>query len=757
MSRVIPSTSGAAATLADSGGRRASHGCLVPPAGGARRTSRTRSLIISTESDGRLAGRAAQLLASVDGRSGERARALVLSEAQVRAKLEDGRAQGKRLRRLVQWPTLCLGSAALAGAVVMFVLLHRTTYGSVPALLMPPTVLMLLLSLLPSDRMAIIWVNIALALLAAVLAIMFAISLTDELRSYAACRAAAAAARRATEQQPCAVNVASLTSNLGFSLTAAIGGTRFLAGLRASRTARAMLQHVWSAWAQSLFGFATFNVTYIALAMRAGTWEDNVSDNILIALTVLLCVIGGLALRADFRTRTQAWLASRGEAVTTAASIAALIGNRPADDVQQIALRRLRCIRLDLISVDELASPQPDPLLFNKSSRCQLGQIDAFISHRCAFAPPPLPPLPPLPLPSAANRLAGGAEHRARAPPVRWPLLTPRTARPLAGAHAAHRASAGRCSRRAPPVRLRRSRPHTPRSCRSWRDDPHEKWAMMQAWRARFKAEHSREPLVWLDKACIEQGDIDANLMCLPVFLAGCSTLLVVYGPTYLSRVWCVTELFTFLQMGASADRIELLLPGPPGPSSPGSAELAVLTAPAASCAAGTPVRAAQPSLDVRGAIRAFDVRRASCFRQEEREKLLTVIEVGFGGLSVFKEVLVTLLMAAVHRHEEAQLAEHRRAPKRPTTSSPPLPCTALPPLLQRLPLRSPSPSKSQSVAGEATIASHYSVEGILGKAAARLSMGGNRQSGGFARASTARGSNGSLAVRVSDMTAGSR
>ncbi|KAG8460161.1 hypothetical protein KFE25_014306 [Diacronema lutheri] len=312
--------------------------------------------------------------------------------------------------------------------------------------------------------------------------------------------------------------------------------------------------------------------------MRAGTWEDNVSDNILIALTVLLCVIGGLALRADFRTRTQAWLASRGEAVTTAASIAALIGNRPADDVQQIALRRLRCIRLDLISVDELASPQPDPLLFNKSSRCQLGQIDAFISH-------------------------------------------------------------------------------------SWRDDPHEKWAMMQAWRARFKAEHSREPLVWLDKACIEQGDIDANLMCLPVFLAGCSTLLVVYGPTYLSRVWCVTELFTFLQMGASADRIELLLPGPPGPSSPGSAELAVLTAPAASCAAGTP----------------------------------------------------------------------------------------------RLPLRSPSPSKSQSVAGEATIASHYSVEGILGKAAARLSMGGNRQSGGFARASTARGSNGSLAVRVSDMTAGSR
>ena len=48
------------------------------------------------------------------------------------------------------------------------------------------------------------------------------------------------------------------------------------------------------------------------------------------------------------------------------------------------------------------------------------------------------------------------------------------------------------------------------------------------------------------DKACIDQGNIQQSLACLPIFLAGCQTLLVVAGPTYCSRLWCVMELFTF-------------------------------------------------------------------------------------------------------------------------------------------------------------------------------------------------------------------
>jgi hypothetical protein len=53
--------------------------------------------------------------------------------------------------------------------------------------------------------------------------------------------------------------------------------------------------------------------------------------------------------------------------------------------------------------------------------------------------------------------------------------------------------------------------------------------------------------------------------MCLPVFLSGCSTLLVLYSDTYLSRLWCVTEIFVFLQVRLCARaRAE---PGPRAPS----------------------------------------------------------------------------------------------------------------------------------------------------------------------------------------------
>ena len=61
---------------------------------------------------------------------------------------------------------------------------------------------------------------------------------------------------------------------------------------------------------------------------------------------------------------------------------------------------------------------------------------------------------------------------------------------------------------------------------------------------ARAEITHTR--LTAQDKACIDQNNIQQSLACLPVFLAGCQTLLVVAGPTYCSRLWCVMELFTF-------------------------------------------------------------------------------------------------------------------------------------------------------------------------------------------------------------------
>jgi hypothetical protein len=73
----------------------------------------------------------------------------------------------------------------------------------------------------------------------------------------------------------------------------------------------------------------------------------------------------------------------------------------------------------------------------------------------------------------------------------------------------------------------------------SWHDDPTEKWSLLQAWRGRFVHAHGREPTIWFDRCCLDPTDLNALLPCLPIFLAGCDTLLALRGSTYLNRLWC--------------------------------------------------------------------------------------------------------------------------------------------------------------------------------------------------------------------------
>ena len=90
----------------------------------------------------------------------------------------------------------------------------------------------------------------------------------------------------------------------------------------------------------------------------------------------------------------------------------------------------------------------------------------------------------------------------------------------------------------------------------SWSDDGAAKYAQLQKWAS--EGEAGARTLVWLDKACIDQAEIAANLSALPVFLSGCQKLLVLAGPTYTSRLWCVVELFTFCKMGGRLEHIRV-------------------------------------------------------------------------------------------------------------------------------------------------------------------------------------------------------
>ena len=80
----------------------------------------------------------------------------------------------------------------------------------------------------------------------------------------------------------------------------------------------------------------------------------------------------------------------------------------------------------------------------------------------------------------------------------------------------------------------------------SWHDPADAKWKALDAWATQFEKKEGRSPIVWLDKACIDQGNINDSLACLPIFLAGCRNLLVVAGPSYVERLWCVVRLACF-------------------------------------------------------------------------------------------------------------------------------------------------------------------------------------------------------------------
>ena len=140
----------------------------------------------------------------------------------------------------------------------------------------------------------------------------------------------------------------------------------------------------------------------------------------------------------------------------------------------------------------------------------------------------------------------------------------------------------------------------------SWADDGVAKFKCLHEW-----ASEAAAKTIWLDKACIDQNDIDASLAGLPIFLSGCSKLLVLAGPSYASRLWCVMEVYTFVKMGGLSENMAVKPLG---------------------------------GAEIQGALARFDAKQARCFHDKDRHKLLAVIESGFGDLAPFNAVARGLL-----------------------------------------------------------------------------------------------------------------
>jgi len=148
----------------------------------------------------------------------------------------------------------------------------------------------------------------------------------------------------------------------------------------------------------------------------------------------------------------------------------------------------------------------------------------------------------------------------------------------------------------------------------SWHDDASAKWKALQKWRHNFRATTGREPQVWFDKYCIDQNNIEADLRRLPICLSGCNSLLILCGPTYLSRLWCVLEIFTYIMMGGSIGDIEVALV---------LKEASIV----------------EDQEAIVSGFQDFNASRCDCFNPLDKERILLVIEAAFGDLGTFNAV----------------------------------------------------------------------------------------------------------------------
>jgi len=153
----------------------------------------------------------------------------------------------------------------------------------------------------------------------------------------------------------------------------------------------------------------------------------------------------------------------------------------------------------------------------------------------------------------------------------------------------------------------------------SWHDSRQGKWAVLKRWAERDTAERGTAPLLWLDAACVAPEDAGA-LELLPLLVSGCQRFLILAGPTYANRLWCVVELFCFLKNGGDIDRVTVL--------------------PVVEASNDTDEAAADATRALQRELGRFRVERARCSQERDTQKLLGCIEAGFGKYESFNQVV---------------------------------------------------------------------------------------------------------------------
>ena len=159
----------------------------------------------------------------------------------------------------------------------------------------------------------------------------------------------------------------------------------------------------------------------------------------------------------------------------------------------------------------------------------------------------------------------------------------------------------------------------------SWKDDPDQKFKALKRVAGDFHTKNGRWPRLWFDKCCINQQMIGQGLKLLPINVMASKRLLMLLGPTYTSRLWCVWELYVLFCFDPK-DAGKRITVCPLAPSATAEA--------ADSIAQQQQQQQQQQQDDEEAALNAaleglstFDVRQATCYDPNEQSKIMAVCE----------------------------------------------------------------------------------------------------------------------------------
>jgi len=190
----------------------------------------------------------------------------------------------------------------------------------------------------------------------------------------------------------------------------------------------------------------------------------------------------------------------------------------------------------------------------------------------------------------------------------------------------------------------------------SWHDDPTAKWKALQDFAEDFHRREHRWPTFWLDKVCIDQQDIEGCLKSLSIYLMGCRSTLALVGETYMTRLWCVLELYTLHAFcdEPSVQLIDITTKGTTGAPHLGT--------------------------DMQEMVSRFQVLDAHCFNPNEEALIMRVVDAGIGGRRAFEKTIRGLPISSKRVDGSSADAALRVSMSAIPCTPPPLPPTPLSP-----------------------------------------------------------------------------